>query len=122
MTSYDFLMYCLGASVLLVSGAWAIRLLRRPRPAAPTAEDVRRPMGLQGRLENFQEQRYAPLRPPTPGEPGGPRVVPPVRVLQPRTKPFSVPRQPPPLKKPSKGDVVVPLPVRLPKDDDTKKE
>lgn len=119
----DFLLYCMGTSICMVSGAWAVRIMRLPKRPRPVQEDIPSPQveGLAGRLHDFQEQRFAPLRAPTPGEPGGPRVVPPVRVLQPRSKPIVPPRQPPPLRKPK--DVVVPFPARQPKDDDpTKKD
>ena len=124
MTAIDFLLYCTGTGVVLVSGAAAVRLIAGSRPhtvqskpaPAPKWEPLPDPAaeGLADRLQAFQTTRFAsPIvrrredRPPTPGEPGGPRVVPPIRTLQPRTRPYSTPVQP---KKPD--DNVVPLPMK----------
>ena len=140
----DFLLYCTGCSSVLLSVALAARMLmsvrtRKPPAASPPARadnDTTTPAehDLVGRLEAFQTQRYAPTlrRPvidytPGPGEPGGPRVIPPKlrAVPPPKGRTFSAPKQPqkaptsPP--KPETSNVV-PLPVKMPRPDDTTKK
>jgi hypothetical protein len=158
INAVDFLLCCTGVSAVVVSGAWSIRLLLGPAPKrTPSSTTVDRVLdeelshgeshgetGLNDRLTAFQTARYAPtIRRPrpidlipvkelTPGEPGGPRVVP-QRVLQPRTRPFSVPRQPPlipprkgssspPLPKPPQDADIIPFPLKQKRGDTTKKD
>lgn len=135
MTAVDFLLYCCGVALLLFSGAGAFRLVRgtsvKKGPPAPSTPG----QDLTTRLLELQDQRFAsPItqRPereyvPSPGEPGGRRVVPPVRA-----RPFSIPRQPPkhpaappapPAKPKQETAKVIPLPVKAaPLDDTTKKD
>jgi hypothetical protein len=130
----DFLLYCAGCGIVLVSSGAAIRLIKgsvskapskAPLPApAPKWEPVPEPSseGLADRLTAFQSARFATpiVRPraleyaPTPGEPGSPRVVPPIRGI--RTRAYSTPRQPTPPKKPAapaNDSNVVPLPMKM---------
>ena len=138
MQALDFLLYCGGISGLLVSGAWAVRLVRSPgggklpSSSAPTRvgdEPTPAEHDLVGRLQAFQTQRYAPIisrrqveHVPSPGEPDGPRVVPPLRAVPPRTRPYSTPRQPTPTRPKQEPAKVVQLPVKMPKPDDTTKK
>ncbi len=140
MQAVDFVLYCLGTGLLLLSGGGAVRLMRRERGHTPVPPAPKRPeeppvndMGLNDRLRAFQSQRFAsPIirqqferdgYTPSPGEPGGRRVVPPVRAIQPRTKPFSTPRQPPVKPAPKKETSnVVPFPQKQVPDDTTKKD
>jgi hypothetical protein len=130
MTAYDFLLCCVGFSCVLVSAAWAARLLTNGRPkAAPVVAPQPAPetldAGLAGRLREFQQgAQFAPsiVRRPTAGEPGGPRTLP-SRVTSVKGRTFSSPKQPtrkstpPPLPKDVRNDNVVVLPLKDKKPD-----
>lgn len=145
MTAVDFVLYCAGSGLLMLSAAGAFRLLmgdKKPTPPPPPVEqfqqkpeEVSPDLGLTDRLRRFQEQRFAsPIinrqleregYSPSPGEPGGRRVVPPIRQLRPLRpvnppsgRTFSAPKQPP--KKESSN--VVPFPQKQAKPDDPPKE
>ena len=136
MSAVDFLLYCAGVGILLLSGGMTVRLARgdkkstEPAPPPPPAEELpANDLGLTDRLRAFQEQRFAaPIfyhrqvereYVPGPGEPGGRRVVPPPRRQPAAGRTFSTPKQP------SKKDSnVVPFPQKQvkPEDDPNKKE
>jgi len=137
MQAVDFLIYCCGIASVLMSLGMTVRLIRKqqvPKFVARAPDDepttAANDVGLVDRLQRFQDARFAPPiiqkqleraeYVPSPGEPGGPRRIPPARVLQPRTRPFSTPRQPPPRPKDAN---VIPLPVKMPRPEDpTKKD
>jgi hypothetical protein len=145
MSAVDFLLYCCGIGVLLVSAGGAVKLMgirsgtgkpARVQPAPSPDNDVSpAEHDLVGRLEAFQTQRYAPTirrapvdYTPSPGEPGGLRMVPPKLRTPPvvgKGRSFSAPKQPvkvaPSPPKPETSNVV-PLPVKMPKPDDTTKK
>jgi hypothetical protein len=134
MSAVDFVLYCAGIGILLLSGGVTVRLSRGdkkstapPAPPSPPAEELpANDLGLTDRLRAFQEQRFAaPILyrrqveheyAPGPGEPGGRRVVPPPR-RQP-ARPFSTPKQP------KRESNVVPFPQKQakPEDDPNKKD
>ncbi len=136
MSAVDFVLYCAGIGILLLSGGMTIRLSRGDKkptapaapPSSPAEELPANDLGLTDRLRAFQEQRFAsPIfyhrqveheYVPGPGEPGGRRVVPPPR-RQPTTgRVFSTPKQP------KKESNVVPFPQKQakPEDDPNKKD
>src|SRR5581483_656613 len=148
MSSVDFVLYCAGSGLLLLSAAGAFRLVvseKQPSPlpsVRPEPEHSPLPadMHLSARMRQFHNQRFASpivrrqgdLRwggyAPTPGEPGGRRVVPPIGQLRNLRHPTNRPssrvlpgsKQPDASKKETSN--VIPLPLKQGKPDEPPKK
>lgn len=126
MQAVDFVLYCLGASAVLVSSAASIRLVTGGRPApkpakppAPKFEAVPDPGdGLQDRLTAFQSARFASpiVQRQLSDDAGPPPRFPPVRRAP---LPVPPPRRPVP---PKEEDNVIPIPLKMRKNTEPPKE